>query len=86
MRKHKKWITNDKNHEDCNTFLMTILCHGDQQGHLLDKNKSKAWDTEEFVGDLNEVETLTCKPKIILIQACRGSKNVYYFTFLILSL
>ena len=65
----------DKNHEDCNSFLMTILCHGDKHGHLLDKNKTKAWDTEEFVGDLSEVDTLTSKPKIILIQACRGNKK-----------
>ena len=52
---------------------MTILCHGNKQGHLLDKNKNKAWDTEDFIGDLSEVETLTAKPKIIIIQACRGS-------------
>ena len=52
---------------------MTILCHGNKQGHLLDKNKSKAWDTEDFIGDLSEVESLTAKPKIIIIQAFRGS-------------
>ena len=27
----------------------------------------------DFIGDLSEVETLTAKPKIIIIQACRGS-------------
>ena len=75
MRKLKKWIITDKNHEECNSFLMTVLCHGNEHGHLLDRNKNKAWDTEEFVGDLSEVETLTSKPKIILIQACRGSKK-----------
>ena len=67
----------DKYHEDCNSFLMTVLCHGDKQGRLLDKNKVEAWDTEEFVSDLSEVETLTCKPKILLIQASRGSKNLF---------
>ena len=76
MRKLKKWIITDKNHEDCNSFLMTILCHGNKQGNLLDKNKNTAWYTEEFIGDLSEVETLTAKPKIILIQACRGSKKI----------
>ena len=67
-------MIDNKTHEDSNSFLMTILCHGNKQGHLLDKNKSKAWDTEEFIGDLSEVETLTAKPKVIIIQACRGSK------------
>ena len=63
----------NKTYEESNSFLMTILCHGNKQGHLLDKNKSKACDTEDLIGDLSEVETLTAKPKIIIIQACHGS-------------
>ena len=74
MRKLKKWILTDKNHDDSNTFLLTIICHGNKHGHLLDKNKNKAWDTEDFVGDLSEVETLAGKPKILTIQCCRGCK------------
>ena len=69
----------NKTHEDSNTFLLTIICHGNKHGHLLDKNRSKAWDTEDFVGDLSEVETLQGKPKILTIQCCRGSK--FCFTF-----
>ena len=63
MRKLKRWIIDNKNHEKNNTFLLTIICHGNKQGHLLDKNKSNAWDTEEFIGDLCEVEALIGKPK-----------------------
>ena len=73
MRNLKRWIIDNKTHEDSNSFLMTILCHGNKEGHLLDRNKSKAWDTEDFIGDLSVVETLTAKPKVIIIQACRGS-------------
>ena len=69
----------NKNHEDSNTFLLTIICHGNKYGHLLDKNKSKAWDTEDFVGDLSEVETLLGKPKIIIIQACRGRMSHFCY-------
>ena len=75
MRKLKRWIIDNKNHDNSNTFLLTIICHGNKQGHLLDKNKSKAWDTEEFIGDLCEVEALIGKPKILTIQCCRGCKN-----------
>ena len=78
MRKLKRWIMDNKTHEDSNTLLLTIICHGNKHGHLLDKNRSKAWDTEEFVGDLSEVETLLGKPKILVIQACRGCKLFLY--------
>ena len=71
----------DETHVDCNSFLLTIICHGNDKGHLLDKNKKRAWITEDIVGDLSEVETLQGKPKILVVQACRGSKE-----FIILNL
>ena len=74
MRKHKKGMLRDENHEDSNCFVLVILCHGNDKGHLLDRNRKKAWDTEDVVGDLSEVETLRGKPKVMVIQACRGSK------------
>ena len=77
MRKLKRWIMDNKTHEDSNSFLMNVLCHGNKYGHLLDRNKTQAWDTEEFIGDLSEVETLMAKPKVIIIQACRGSKSAH---------
>ena len=74
MRKVKKWIMDDDNHAESNCFALTIICHGNDKGHLLDKNRRKAWDMELFVGELSDVETLIGKPKIITIQACRGRK------------
>ena len=65
---------NEENHRDNNCLAFTIICHGNDKGHLLDKYKKKAWDTELFVGDLSVVKTLVGKPKIIVIQACRGSE------------
>ena len=65
---------NEENHVDSNCFVLTIICHGNDKGHLLDVNQTKAWDTELFVGDLNLVKILVGKPKIILIQACGGSE------------
>ena len=74
MRKVKKWIMDEDNHEDNNCFALTVISHGNDKGHLFDKNCKKAWDTELFVGELSDVETLVGKPKIITIQACRGCK------------
>ena len=59
-------------HKDSNCFALTIICHGNDKGHLLDKNKALAWHTELFVGELSDVDTLVGKPKIMVIQSCRG--------------
>ena len=53
----------EENHLDSNCFALTIICHGNDKGHLFDKNKKKAWDTELFVADLSDVETLVGKPE-----------------------
>ena len=65
----------NKTHEDSNTVLLTIICHGNKHGHLLDKNKIRDWDSEDFIGDLSEVEAPVGKPKILTIQCCRGCKS-----------
>ena len=69
-----KFVMTEENHIDCNSFLLTIICHSNDKGHLLDRELRKAWDTELLLEDLSDVETLVGKPKIIVIQACRGSK------------
>ena len=62
----------DDSHRESNCFSLTIICHGNDRGHLLDRDRRKAWDTELFVGELSDVETLVGKPKIMVIQSCRG--------------
>ena len=74
MRKVKKWIMDDDNHKDSNCFALTIICHNNDKGHLLDKNKILAWMTKLFIAELSDIESLVGKPKIITIQACRGCK------------
>ena len=70
----------EDNHKDSNCFALTIISHGNDKGHLLDKNKSLAWVIELFIGELSDVETLVGKPKIINIQACRGCKCYHNLT------
>ena len=66
----------DYTDDDC--LLVAVLTHVDSSGRLTDSNgtsylQSKLW--EPFLEtDPTQVSTLTGKPKIFIIQACRGGK------------
>ena len=72
----KNKILDKETHADSNCFLLVIICHGNNKGHLLDKNKMKGWILEDFITDLSVVQTLTGKPKILVVNSCRG--GTYY--------
>ena len=74
----KKWIMKKKNHRDSNSIVVAIFCHGNKWGHLMEVDgETKGWDTELFLEELSEVETLKGKPKIFVINACRGSEYIF---------
>ena len=66
----------DHTHKDSNSVMITIICHGNRKGELLDKDLNRGWMLEDFVADLSAVEALLNRPKIILVQACRGSEYI----------
>ena len=68
----------DETHEQSNCVMITIICHGNRKGELLDKNQEKGWDLENFLYDLSAVKSLLAKPKIMLVQACRGGGYLSY--------
>ena len=76
MLEIKRKILKDETHAGKNSFLLTVICHGNDKGHLLDKDKKRAWILEDFIKELSLVETLIGKPKILVLQACRGGKNI----------
>ena len=73
MKQVKQSITKAKRHEKTNCFLVVLVCHGMEQGWLLDTNKNKAFTLEQFTADLSGVQTLVGKPKVLLIEAYGGS-------------
>ena len=72
MAKIKKWILAEENHKDVNCLLTTVLCHGDEKGHLYATGLGRGWVIEDFVQDLSLVDNLLGKPKILVLQSCRG--------------
>ena len=75
-------ILKNEKHKNSNSFVMVIICHGNNRGQLKDVNKRKAWDIEELIGDLSKVETLVGKPKIMILQCCRGGLYISTFLFI----
>ena len=76
MLEIKRKILKDETHIGRNSFLLTVMCHGNGKGHLLDKDKKTAWILETFIKELCLVETLIGKPKILVLQACRGGNKI----------
>ena len=81
MGQIKREILKDETHEDSNSFVLTVICHGNNKGHLLDRNKTKGWVLEDFIGDLSLVESLAGRPKLLVIQSCRGGIQNYQLRF-----
>ena len=76
MREIKKEIMLDDTHKDSNCLFITIICHGNRNGELMDTDQQRAWHLEDFIADLSLVMTLNGRPKVLFVQSCRGGTLV----------
>ena len=67
-------ILDNTTHEKSNMFFMTIIAHGNKEGHLKNVAGKKAWTTDQVVADVCDVDTLRGKPKIFFFQSCMGGE------------
>ena len=71
----KLWLMAEETHQYCNTLAVHIICHGSNSTDVLDVNKHKAFTVQELADDLDRVYTLKNKPKLLIVQKCRGKKD-----------
>ena len=80
-----EFISNDF-HRDRNCFMLCILAHGCREniytkkervvegGKWVWKSCKQAWNIQEIQDELDVVPSLLGKPKLLLIDACRGGE------------
>ena len=77
MISFKQELMKEETHQNCNVLAIHIICHGFNSTDVLDVNKHKAFTVQELADDLDRVENLKNKPKILMLQKCRGEKAGY---------
>ena len=65
----------EETHADCNALAVHVICSGPNSTDVLDVNRHKAFTMQELADDLDTVENLKNKPKILMIQKCRGKDD-----------
>ena len=68
----------EETHQNCNVLAVHIICSGSNSTDVLDVDKNKAFMVRELADDLDRVENLKNKPKILMLQKCRGEKHGSY--------
>ena len=76
MAQKKMWLMAEETHQYCNALAVHIICHGSNSTDVLDVNKHKAFTLQNFADDLDKVENLENKSKLLMVQKCRGKASV----------
>ena len=77
MWRIRAWITDVADHSRCNSFVMVVIAHGTESGKLLDVEQRAAFEINQLVEEVSAISSLNGKPKIFVIDACRGGKPVH---------
>ena len=67
-----------------NALAVHIIFQGSNSTDVLDVNKHKAFTVQELADDLDKVQNLKNKPKILMVQKCRGEKDEVEHTSVVL--
>ena len=73
MKEVKQSVTKPWKHQKANCFLFALVCHGMEEGWLLDTNRRRASRLDELTADLCTIPSLEGKPKVLLVEEYESS-------------
>ncbi len=80
MRSIRNWLAQTQTHEGMSMVAFNIITHGTRDGWLRSADdQGDGLHVHDIMGTLSDVESLQGKPKLLFVNACRGSK--YYRIF-----
>ena len=82
MRSIRNWLAQTQTHEGMSMVAFNIITHGTRDGWLRSADdQGDGLHVHDIMGTLSDVESLRGKPKLLFVNACRGSKYMYYRLF-----
>ncbi len=75
MEKIKREFLTESLHEESNMFVLVVIAHGNDRDDLLDRDEEPAWNTDSLASELSAVRSLRGRPKVLIVQACRGGES-----------
>ncbi len=77
MRKLHNWMCDEDTHVGKSMMVLVVIAHGDYEEMLYTVERERGWNVQHVVDDLCSIKELYGKPKILFLDACRGSKSVW---------
>ncbi len=74
MRDLNYWMCHKDTHVGKSMMILVVIAHGDYEEMLYTAERKRGWNVQQVVDDLCSIEALYGKPKILFLDACRGSK------------
>ena len=73
-----EWLENEETHAHKSLLMLIVIAPGDESDGLLTKDRQlcPGWRVPDLVTSLCENRSLAGKPKLLILQASRGSKYV----------
>ncbi len=58
--------------KDFNSFVLVVIAHGSQGDMIMSADRKKSVTVSEIIQKMDAMEDLRGRPKVLIVEACRG--------------